>query len=262
MTLQESCQNVGIAYREVPADGRWHVTDSDGKHPKNGNGRIKLFPDGTGGMVHNWVTMEKPEVFFFDSGVKLSPAELAERKKLAEMRQREAALEEENANAKAAALATSVYKTSGDVQGNPYLLRKGASPVESMKEIWIDDLVKLIGYKPQAKGRELSGMILIAPIGDSNGISSIEMIDGSGLKAALFRGKKAGQYWLTRKLPAGSGEGTTILIGEGVATVLSAIAAGSDSYGVAAFSCHNLKAVHTCLKNRNHFRMRDYFLIC
>lgn len=248
--LHEACQKTGIAYREVPADGKWHLTDATDGRQKNGNGRIKLFPDGNGGMVQNWTTMETPEVFFHDSGKTLTPAELAERKKLAEVRQREVALEEEKANAKAAALATSVYKKSADVQDNPYLSRKGVSPVESMKQIWIDDLVKLIGYKPQAKGRDLSGMILVVPIGDNNGISSIEMIDGSGLKAALKGGKKGGKYWLTKKLPAGNGDGLVVLIGEGVATVLSAVAAVPDSHGVAAFSCHNLKAVAQKMRDR------------
>lgn len=248
--LNEACQKIGIVYREVPADGRWHQTDAEGKHPKNGNGRIKLFTDGNGGMAQNWTTMETPEVFFFDSGKTLTPAELAERKKLAEIRQREAALEEEKANAKAAALATSVCNAAEDVQDNPYLSRKGVAPTGYMKQIWLDDLVKLIGYKPQAKGRGLSGMVLIVPIVGENGISSIEMIDGSGLKAALKGGKKAGKYWLTKKLPAGNGDGLVILVGEGVATVISAVAAIPDSYGVAAFSCHNLKAVAQKMRDR------------
>jgi putative DNA primase/helicase len=251
-SLQDACQKVGIVYREVPADGRWHQTDAEGKHPKNGNGRIKLFADGNGGMVQNWTTMERPDVFFYDSGQTLTPAELAERKRLAEIRSREAEEETAKEQAEAAELADKVFKAAAPaIPENPYLLRKGVKPTSTLRQIALDDLIKIIGYKPQAKGKGLSGVVLIVPIGDSTGISSVEMIDGSGLKAALHRGKKKGQYWVDRKLPAGNGDGLTILVGEGAGTVLSGVEAVPGSYGVAAFSCYNLKAV--ALKMRERF---------
>jgi hypothetical protein len=52
--LRAACAEVGIVDRDVPADGRWHKTDIDGDPRGRGDGRIKLFPDGEGGIVWNW----------------------------------------------------------------------------------------------------------------------------------------------------------------------------------------------------------------
>jgi hypothetical protein len=51
-TLQEAqrvaCAEVGIAYRDVPWDGRWHVTNVEGDPRGRGDGRTKVFPGGIG----------------------------------------------------------------------------------------------------------------------------------------------------------------------------------------------------------------------
>lgn len=119
-----------------------------------------------------------------------------------------------------------------------------------MKALPVEKLKAIIGYIPQAKGHQLAGEILILPAGDAEGLSTLEFIDGTGLKAALHGGKRAGKYWVTERLPAGTGQGETILIGEGAATICSAVQSLPGSYGVAAFSCHNLKAVARIMRER------------
>ena len=75
--LRSACAEVNIVYRDVPADGRWYETDVDGDHRGRGDGRIKLFPDGEGGIVCNWKGETRP--FFADDDPTLTEAERAER---------------------------------------------------------------------------------------------------------------------------------------------------------------------------------------
>ena len=53
MTLQEACDQIGIEYKYTPVDGKLRPTAVIGKGSKNTAGRIKLFADGTGGIVMN-----------------------------------------------------------------------------------------------------------------------------------------------------------------------------------------------------------------
>jgi putative DNA primase/helicase len=90
---------------------------------------------------------------------------------------------------------------------------------------------------------------LIVPIKVGDKLSTVELIDGAGHKAALFGGKKIGGYWASGALPEGDGEGLTILIGEGVATCLSG-AAATGHLVIAALSCGNLAAVGKYIRAR------------
>jgi len=190
--------------------------------------------------------MDKPEVFFFDSGVKLSAADIAERKRRTEQERAKAEKELAEDRAKAAALAVELWKQSSLVVDHPYLGRKQVSATPTIKMMTANAVEKIIGYKPKAKGEPLTGNILIIPIGGDNGLSSIEMIDENGKKSALYGGLKKACYWMTGKAPDGA---DLFVIGEGVATVLSgSLAIGC--VGVAALSCHNLKAVALIIRHK------------
>ncbi|MBK9312624.1 MAG: DUF3987 domain-containing protein [Rhodocyclaceae bacterium] len=90
----------------------------------------------------------------------------------------------------------------------------------------------------------------MVPVKQGDGISTLELIDGDGRKAALVgRGSKAGGYWATERLPDGDGDGLTLQIGEGVATGLS----GKEANGnptIAALSSGNLPAVAKAMRER------------
>jgi putative DNA primase/helicase len=81
-SLQEAqraaCAKVGVIYRDVPNDGRWHPADIEGDARGRGDGRIKIFPDGKGGIVHNWKENES-KIFFADDARPLSEPDRRER---------------------------------------------------------------------------------------------------------------------------------------------------------------------------------------
>lgn len=123
---------------------------------------------------------------------------------------------------------------------HPYLLRKGVETTATLKEIDQTAAEKILGYSPQAAGEPLTGKLLVVPIKQGDDIATVELIDESGRKAGLYgRGTRTGGYWATRRLPDGEGRDICILIGEGMATVLSASTA-VGSTGVAALSAHNV----------------------
>ena len=62
--LREACASEGVAYKDCPANGRWHRADiTDDPHGK-GDASIKIFTDGEGGIICNWKNGGKP-VFFW-----------------------------------------------------------------------------------------------------------------------------------------------------------------------------------------------------
>lgn len=133
---------------------------------------------------------------------------------------------------------------------HPYLQLKGLKPLNTFREIDTIVCASLLGYPPSSGGNLLSGRLLIIPITQGNGLSSVEFIDEQGRKSALKgRGSRTGGYWTTDPLPEGNGKGLTLLIGEGVATVLSARAA-TEHTGVAAFSEGNLCTVSSRMRQR------------
>ncbi len=142
------------------------------------------------------------------------------RKRLAE-RHREAA---EAANA--------LFRTLSPAgEENTYLSRKGVSPMGGLREC---DASRT-PYPSQ-----LAGACLVVPLLNSEGRTvSLQFIDEAGSKRFLPGGEKKGCYF---PIPArdGSRDGP-LLIGEGIATVLSACMATGYA-GLVAFDCGNLEA--------------------
>lgn len=240
---ENACAELGVIFRPVPTDGRFHYLDAEGKAPRNGAGRIKLFPDGEGGMVWNHVTGDTC-TFWARNDRLLTPAGVEERGHRAKEEREKAERELAEARQKAAAVAGKVWKASATPVDSLYWQRKQVEPTDTIREIQLDCLVNLIGYHPKAKGWPLTGeRIQIVPVCGDRGISSIEMIDETGLKAGLADGQKKGCFWATGKLPADDSAEHVFIIGEGVATVLSGVKALPGSVGIAALSCVNLKAV-------------------
>jgi putative DNA primase/helicase len=174
----------------------------------------------------------------------------AQRKHRLEREQKERAeTEQEQAQAKthAKALCDAAYPANSD---HPYLQRKAVRPSATLKEIEQAQAEQILGYAPRAAGEPLKGRLLVVPIKRGREIATVELIDESGRKAGLYgRGTRTGGYWATRRLPDGEGRDTTILIGEGVATVLSATEA-VDTTGVAALSAHNVGNVTRIIRQQ------------
>ena len=115
---------------------------------------------------------------------------------------------------------------------NPYLRRKGCVPMGDMRECAAEQT-------PFPKG--LSGRCLVLPVRNADGrIVSLQFVDSEGNKRFLKGGEKAGCYL---PIPAkDGGQAGPLLIGEGVATVLSACMATGYA-GLTAFDAGNLEAV-------------------
>ncbi|MRR56377.1 MAG: DUF3987 domain-containing protein [Deltaproteobacteria bacterium] len=250
--FHEVCNAIGIAPRHTPADGKWYPTDTIDKAPGNGNGRVKRFADDTGGMVWNWTLSDADQcvTYFDDSEINLSPAEKKDRIRRSQEEWERADKELAEERSAAAKLAAQIWKVATPPVDSVYFSNKGVAPTETVREIDLVELVKLIGYHPAAKGKPFSGkMVQIIPVSNGANITTIEMIDETGLKAGLKNGQKKGCFWSTGKLPDCVGTGLTIGIGEGVATMLTYHAA-SNNISIAALSCGNLKAVALFFRNR------------
>ncbi len=244
---QAACQQIGVIYQHTPIDGAFQTLDVEGKATRNGAGRIRLYPDGEGGQVWNHVTTETLQFWVKDYKT-YSPAEQEERRKRAQAEREKTEVLVAKERAASAKVPLSVWQKSQPPYDNQYLLRKQVEPTDTIREMALDALVKMIGYHPAAKGKSFTGeRVLIIPVSAGNGLTTIEMIDETGLKAGLSGGQKNGAYWSTDKLPE-DGE-VTLLIGEGVATILTGKQA-TGKVGIAALSCNNIKAVALLFRER------------
>lgn len=188
-----------------------------------------------------------------DDGTHQKPTseELAERRRIAVERVAQEESEIASERADTAKKAAAIWKAATEAKADhPYLSRKQVSPVATLREMDAGAAAAILGYAPKSGGDALAGRLLLAPVKVGNGLSTLELIDGSGRKAALAgRGTKAGGYWASEPLPNGGGDGLTLLIGEGVATVLSSKEA-SGHPAIAALSAGNLPAVTKAMRER------------
>ncbi len=151
----------------------------------------------------------------------------------------------------AASNAAAILKAAAPPRADhPYLLRKQVTPVATLREIDATTVALILGYQPKSGGEPLTGRLLVVPVKKGDALSTLELIDGDGRKTALAgRGTKVGGYWATERLPDNTGQGITLLLGEGVATVLSAKHA-TGLPAIAALSSGNLPKVAMALRER------------
>jgi len=83
-------ESIGVEYKNVPADGCWYPTNLINDHRGKNDGRLKIFPDGQGGLVQNWKTGEIKS-FFVNGNGNVGGHSREERERIAsEQRKREA----------------------------------------------------------------------------------------------------------------------------------------------------------------------------
>ena len=180
-----------------------------------------------------------------------TPDELAERQRMSAEQTAKEDEEIARERAKTAKKAALIWTLATEAHpDHPYLRRKQVSPVAALREIETDKVAAILGYVPKSGGDPLVGPLLVAPVKVGDRLSTVELIDGAGRKTGLAgRGTKASGYWSAQALPDGNGHGLTLLIGEGVATVLSARQATGHS-AVAALSAANVVAVAKSMRER------------
>ncbi|ACD20800.1 PriCT-2 domain-containing protein [Paraburkholderia phytofirmans] len=166
-----------------------------------------------------------------------------------ERRNREAARQQAR-HAAAAREAQEIWQWARPVgPAHPYLVRKGLDSVPALRELEAPELRALLGYAPASEGRPLSGRVLVVPVWIDRAISTLELIDEAGNKSSLAGGVKKGGYWMAGAAPVADGQATPILIGEGMATMLSAHCA-TGWVALAALSSGNLPPVAESLRKQ------------
>ena len=252
MTLEEAgraaADEIGIDWRDVAHDGRWHEVPATGKDTRNGAGRIKIFTDEEGGQVCNWITGDIL-TFWAKGDVDLDPSAREERRKRLEAQRSADEAERQRLTEEAAEKAAALWKAGQPAEGNGYLVRKGVEAVSSLRQIDTAVVAEIIGYAPKCRGEALTGNLLIIPVKVGDKITSCQLIDEAGKKHFIFGGVLRGGYWSTGKLPQGDGTGQTFCIAEGVSTALS-IFISTEHMTLAAMSCGNLRTVAVYLRGR------------
>src|SRR5512137_2543920 len=178
--FREAIRAAGLTPPEaIEADGKLHRFSSNGKR-RDDAGFYVLHVDGIpAGHFGDWRT--GGQNWRADIGRTLSPAEeRAHRERLAAMlKAREA--EDAGRRADAASTAAMLWKAGAPAAADhPYLTRKQVSPVATLRELHVSELVGKLGYGPRANGEPLAGRVLLAPVKIRGKLSALEMIDESG----------------------------------------------------------------------------------
>ena len=176
---------------------------------------------------------------------KPTPEELAERQRINTERAAQEEARTASERAEAAKKSAAVWKAASEAKADhPYLVRKQVSPVATLREIDAVAVAVILGYAPKSSGESLAGRLLVAPVKLGDGLSTLELIDETGRKSAVYGGAKSGGYWAAQPL---SDDVATLLIGEGVATVLTA-RESSGHPAISALSAGNLPAVAKAMR--------------
>ena len=121
-----ACLAVGVEFKSVPSDGRFHCADLVNDHRGRNDGRIKVFPDRQGGIVWNHKSGLK-QMFFLNSGLaeSLPAEELARIKDEQKRRKAEQAAQLLRAGKRAGAIWSAALPAPVD---HLYLVRKQVKP--------------------------------------------------------------------------------------------------------------------------------------
>lgn len=262
-TLAEACVAVGVLYRD-PSLGRWTYADLEGDPRGRGDGRIKVFPDGRGGVVINMKT-GVVAYWFDDYGRHLTPEETAERRQQIVIAQREAEQEERRRLERGIALSGAILKAARPVDAHPYLTRKHVKPDAGYGVLEADEVSTIMSgfdgnqasrlFSPKTR-TPMTGSILVIPLWKHNGTAfipqSIEFIDADGAKTFLRGASTKGAYWLPLDLKHRIEHHQTLPkrlgIAEGVATAQSVMQVCGFPVA-AAMSCGGLTATALALRS-------------
>lgn len=211
---QAAAEAVGILWRAVPPDGRWHHVPAEGKGKGNRSGRIRLFADGEGGQVCCWAGDQKTLTFWARSETKLDPGEREARRKRLEKLRRQAAQELAELRADCRQKSAKLWERGRDVEaGHPYVIAKAIKPYGA---------------------RQLRNSIMVPVRGADGTLRGLQFIGADSSK--VF---KSGTEIIGGYCRIGSPKEKTLLVCEGWATGCSLHEATGHAVAV-AFSCGNL----------------------
>lgn len=229
--LDDACRCVGIEANSRGGSGFIAANLSDDRHGR-GDGRIKYFSDGSGGIAYNWKTGDKA-YFFYDyrEGQKVDRAVIeAQREETRRRRELEARQEAERHGA-VAALAAKIMMAAHLSHDHPYLKRKhvlgfAGAPSREIDRNQAQALINSAAIPYQDGGRQYLGYcerrLLCVPITDDCGrLWSVQFIDSRKRKSFLKGGRINGLSWFPEDFPRDPERTEPVAICEGVATALS-----------------------------------------
>lgn len=190
-----ACAAVGVIDKAVPYNGQWYSADLIDDPRGRGDGRIKFFADGQGGIVWNHKSGER-QTFFINNQVNQSLTPDEKKKREAQRKQSEQTILKRRA--KASHQAKTIWKAAKPVENHPYLSRKGIFPYQTRCTTWHKK------YKDKAgKWQQLSiENTLLVPMYDKQGTlknlqgifpSKCNLLDRD--KDTLPGGQTQGCFW-------------------------------------------------------------------
>jgi putative DNA primase/helicase len=247
--FRNAIAQAGLSPPQHIEPGKLHRFSSNGKAGDDA-GWCKLFPDMQGGVFGDWHHPELKGEWHASRAEPYTPQEREAFRRMCEAERRKREADEAKRHTQAAKVAASLWKAATEARADhPYLARKGVKPVETLREITAERAAKIIGYSPSAKGKRLTGRLLVAPVKIAGKLTTAELIDEAGRKHFLSGGAKKSGFWAAQALPAGKGESLTLCIGECVATVLTSHTATGFT-AIAALDCGNLGSVAETMRKR------------
>jgi putative DNA primase/helicase len=241
-----ACLSIGIDFKSVPADGRFHVADlADDPRGKN-DGRIKVFTDRQGGLVWNHKSGERKVFFVNDSrgsGQAISPAERQRIQAEQQKRQAELLAGQNKAELRAQSIWRAAQPAPDD---HPYLLRKEVKPYGLRVTTWQRTLKDDQGNKHRLA---IDNTLLVPMYDPSRTVRSLQAIFPG--KQPLFGrdkdflpgGGRAGLFfWIGLKTD-------TVLIAEGYATAAT-LHQESGFRVYIAFAANNLMSVGLTVREK------------
>lgn len=246
--FRQTLQAAGLTPPDTLIPGKLHRCPSNDRHSDKA-GWCKLFDDGMGG-VYGDHRSSTSETWQFRQADRMSDADRESFRQQVEQARRERDAEQARSHREAAKKAVELWNRAKPLaQDHPYLKRKLIAPVDSLREIDTEDAAKILEWSPRGDKGLLQGRLIVAPVYIGNNLVSLELIDDRGWKAAQKDGKRAGAWWAAQPFPEGDGTDLVLIIGEGIATVLSVKQATGYSV-VAALSCGNLANVALAMRQR------------
>ncbi|MDO9269404.1 MAG: toprim domain-containing protein [Methylobacter sp.] len=131
-----ACESIGVDFKSVPADGRFHVADLTDDHRGKNDGRIKIFSDRQGGIVWNHKSNEQQTFFVNNNRESREAIPPVERERIQREQQRRQ-VEQQARQDKAARRARAIWQDAKPApEDHPYLIRKQIKPHCARVGIW------------------------------------------------------------------------------------------------------------------------------
>lgn len=233
---QAACDEVGIIYRDVPADGKFHMTDISGDKNGKGDARIKYFLDGAGGIVHNWKSGDS-RTFFADDGRKTANElpDVSELLKTAQARRNGSTLPSTKPVDVEAIWQR--FEPAGD---HPYIESKQGIPT-GLRKVPENDPLRIAG-------QSIAGCLAVPCYSIDGELQSLQFIPapGGGKKLNLFGAPMSGASFVVGNLVAGG----VVYVVEGIGQAWACWKATGQA-AIVAFGSGNIGRVASSLRQKD-----------